>query len=196
MLAAIALLLLIVSGPVAQSIGNVIGLGDTALTVWSIAKWPVLAADRRRGRRAALLRDAQRAAAEVPLDLGRRRRGHPGLGAGLGRLRVLRRRTSPATTRPTGHWRASSSRCCSCGSPTWRCCSAASSTPSSNADGSCRRASRPRRSSSSRPATPATSRRLARSGTRTSRSVAGSAARRRRPARTTTSRQDSQKEKS
>ena len=42
-LAAIALLLLIVSGPVAESIGNVIGLGDTALTVWSIAKWPVLA---------------------------------------------------------------------------------------------------------------------------------------------------------
>ncbi len=42
-LAAIALLLLIVSGPVAESIGNVIGLGDTAITVWSIAKWPVLA---------------------------------------------------------------------------------------------------------------------------------------------------------
>jgi membrane protein len=42
-LAALALLLLIVSGPVAESIGNVIGLGDTAVTVWSIAKWPVLA---------------------------------------------------------------------------------------------------------------------------------------------------------
>ena len=42
-LAAIALLLLIVSGPVAESIGNVIGLGSTAITVWSIAKWPVLA---------------------------------------------------------------------------------------------------------------------------------------------------------
>jgi len=42
-LAAIALLLLIVSGPLAESLGNTIGLGDTALTVWSIAKWPVLA---------------------------------------------------------------------------------------------------------------------------------------------------------
>ena len=42
-LAATALLMLIVSGPVAEAIGNVIGLGDTALTVWSIAKWPVLA---------------------------------------------------------------------------------------------------------------------------------------------------------
>ena len=42
-LAAIALLMLIVSGPVAKSVGNVIGLGSTAVTVWSIAKWPVLA---------------------------------------------------------------------------------------------------------------------------------------------------------
>ena len=47
-LAAIALLLLIVSGPLAESIGNTIGLGDTALTVWSIVKWPILARDRRR----------------------------------------------------------------------------------------------------------------------------------------------------
>jgi len=43
LLAAVALLMLIVSGPVAESIGNVLGIGDTALTVWSIAKWPVLA---------------------------------------------------------------------------------------------------------------------------------------------------------
>lgn len=33
---------LIATGPVAQSIGDVIGLGDTAVTVWNIAKWPVL----------------------------------------------------------------------------------------------------------------------------------------------------------
>ena len=43
LLAAVALLLLIVSGPVAESIGNVIGLGDAALTAWKVAKWPVLA---------------------------------------------------------------------------------------------------------------------------------------------------------
>jgi membrane protein len=42
-LAAVALLMLIVSGPVAESIGNVIGLGNTAQTAWSIAKWPILA---------------------------------------------------------------------------------------------------------------------------------------------------------
>lgn len=43
LLIALVLLMLVVSGPVAQSIGDVIGLGDTALTVWNLAKWPVLA---------------------------------------------------------------------------------------------------------------------------------------------------------
>ncbi len=43
LLAAVALLMLIVTGPVAESIGNVVGLGDTAVKVWSIAKWPALA---------------------------------------------------------------------------------------------------------------------------------------------------------
>jgi membrane protein len=33
---------LVVSGPVARAIGNAIGLGDTAVTVWGIVKWPVL----------------------------------------------------------------------------------------------------------------------------------------------------------
>ena len=31
-----------VSGPVARAVGEAIGLGDTAVTIWSIAKWPVL----------------------------------------------------------------------------------------------------------------------------------------------------------
>lgn len=35
-------LMLVVSGPVARSVGDVLGLGDAALTVWNIAKWPVL----------------------------------------------------------------------------------------------------------------------------------------------------------
>ncbi len=34
--------MLALSGPVAQSIGDVIGLGETFLTVWNIAKWPVM----------------------------------------------------------------------------------------------------------------------------------------------------------
>ncbi len=43
-LAVVAALILVLSGPVAQAIGESVGLGSTALTVWSIAKWPVLLA--------------------------------------------------------------------------------------------------------------------------------------------------------
>ncbi len=35
-------LMLVVSGPVAATIGNTIGLGSTLLTVWTFAKWPVI----------------------------------------------------------------------------------------------------------------------------------------------------------
>lgn len=42
-LMALILLMLIVSGPLAQSIGDVVGLGDAAVTAWGFAKWPVLA---------------------------------------------------------------------------------------------------------------------------------------------------------
>lgn len=38
----IGAVIVVVSGPVAQQIGDVIGAGDTALRVWGIAKWPVL----------------------------------------------------------------------------------------------------------------------------------------------------------
>lgn len=34
--------MLVVSGPVARAVGDTIGLGSTAVTVWNIAKWPVL----------------------------------------------------------------------------------------------------------------------------------------------------------
>jgi len=42
-LCATALVILIVSGPVAESIGNAIGVGDELVTIWDWAKWPVLA---------------------------------------------------------------------------------------------------------------------------------------------------------
>jgi membrane protein len=42
--AVIAAVLLVTSGPIAQTIGDSIGLGDTAVLVWSIAKWPVVVA--------------------------------------------------------------------------------------------------------------------------------------------------------
>src|SRR3954469_10508270 len=39
---AVVLLGLVLTGPLAQAVGDVIGLGSTAVTVWNIAKWPVL----------------------------------------------------------------------------------------------------------------------------------------------------------
>ena len=33
---------LVVSGPVARAIGDAVGLGETAVTVWNVLKWPVL----------------------------------------------------------------------------------------------------------------------------------------------------------
>ncbi|HET9736901.1 MAG TPA: YihY/virulence factor BrkB family protein [Solirubrobacteraceae bacterium] len=42
LLAAAVVVALIVSGPVAEAIGSAIGLGDTAVTVWQIGKWPVM----------------------------------------------------------------------------------------------------------------------------------------------------------
>lgn len=40
--AALLVVLLVISGPVAQSIGEVVGLGETTILVWNIAKWPVI----------------------------------------------------------------------------------------------------------------------------------------------------------
>jgi len=42
MMAALVVLSLIATGPVAKAVGDAVGLGDTAVTVWNIAKWPVL----------------------------------------------------------------------------------------------------------------------------------------------------------
>ena len=39
---AIALLALVLTGPVAEAIGDEIGIGDAALTAWSIGRWPFL----------------------------------------------------------------------------------------------------------------------------------------------------------
>ena len=38
----LVLLGLVVSGPVAQAVGDAVGLGSTAVTIWNIAKWPVI----------------------------------------------------------------------------------------------------------------------------------------------------------
>ena len=41
---ALVALALVLTGPVVQAVGDSIGIGSTALTVWDIAKWPVLLA--------------------------------------------------------------------------------------------------------------------------------------------------------
>jgi len=43
-LVAIVAILLVVSGPIAQAIGDAIGLGDAAQTAWSILRWPIVVA--------------------------------------------------------------------------------------------------------------------------------------------------------
>ena len=43
-LVAVALLGLVVSGPVADAVGDALGVGSTAVTVFSIVKWPVILA--------------------------------------------------------------------------------------------------------------------------------------------------------
>lgn len=41
-LAALTLLALVLTGPVAKAVGDQLGLGSTAVLVWGIAKWPVM----------------------------------------------------------------------------------------------------------------------------------------------------------
>jgi membrane protein len=43
-LLALVLVALVVTGPLASAVGGAIGVGDTAVTIWDIAKWPVLLA--------------------------------------------------------------------------------------------------------------------------------------------------------
>src|SRR3954451_8335043 len=42
LLISLVLLAVVVSGPIAKAVGTALGMGDSAVTVWGIAKWPVL----------------------------------------------------------------------------------------------------------------------------------------------------------
>ena len=42
LLVSLALVAVVVSGPIAEAVGRALGVGDTGVTVWGIAKWPVL----------------------------------------------------------------------------------------------------------------------------------------------------------
>jgi membrane protein len=41
-LLALVLVSVVLTGPIASAVGSAVGLGGTAVTVWNIAKWPVL----------------------------------------------------------------------------------------------------------------------------------------------------------
>jgi membrane protein len=42
LLVSLVLVAVVVSGPIASAVGSAVGAGDTAVTVWGIAKWPVI----------------------------------------------------------------------------------------------------------------------------------------------------------
>jgi membrane protein len=42
LLLALVLVAIVLTGPVAKQVGSAIGIGSTAVTIWNIAKWPVL----------------------------------------------------------------------------------------------------------------------------------------------------------
>jgi membrane protein len=44
LLLAAVLVSIVLTGPIAKEVGSAIGFGDTAVTIWNIAKWPVLLA--------------------------------------------------------------------------------------------------------------------------------------------------------
>jgi membrane protein len=42
LIVSLVLIAVVVSGPIAKAVGTAVGAGDTAVSVWSVAKWPVL----------------------------------------------------------------------------------------------------------------------------------------------------------
>jgi membrane protein len=44
LLFALVVVAVVLTGPVAEAVGSAIGIGDTAVTIWNFAKWPVLVA--------------------------------------------------------------------------------------------------------------------------------------------------------
>jgi membrane protein len=114
---------LVVSGPVARAIGEAIGLGDTAVTVWGIVKWPILL-----GLATvvvAILYYAPRTS-NNPNSGGSPSEPSSRSSPGSSRPPCSGSTcpSSPTTTKPTVPSPESSSSCCGYGSPTWHCCSA------------------------------------------------------------------------
>ncbi len=134
MLALVALAL-VLTGPIVDAVAGPVGLGSTAVSIWNIAKWPVLLVvvilmfgvlftpPRTSSSRAG--------AGSAPAPSSRWWSGswRPCCSPSTSR-------TSAPTTRPTARSAASSSCSCGCGSRTSRCCWAWSSTRSASAHAS------------------------------------------------------------
>ena len=153
-LTAIVALGLVLTGPAAQAVGNALGLGSTVVTVWNIAKWPVLVV-------VVVLIVALLYYATPNVKQPKFR--WISIGAIVAILTWIVASAAfgfyvanfASYNKTYGSLAGSSCSSSGCGLRTWPCSSGPSSTPSSNAAASSRPACPPRRSSSSPPATPA-----------------------------------------
>ena len=151
-LLAVSAVAVVLTGGLAKQVANLVGLGGAAVTVWDIAKWPVL-----------LLVVSFMFSLLYWASPNAKQRGlrwiSPGgvLAVGIWLLAsaafALQSPSSPPTTRPTVRWPPSSCSLCGCGSRTSPFCSGRSSTPSSTGGVACRPASRLKASRSSSRAT-------------------------------------------
>ena len=130
---ALVLIGLVLTGPLATAIGEEIGFGDEALTIWSIAKWPLLFVVVVIDHRAPLPVLAQRPPRGPALDPSRQRRRDRASGSSPRPASASTSPTSAPTRAPTAASRAGSSCCSGSGSRTSRWSSARSSRPSSSA---------------------------------------------------------------
>ena len=84
LLLSLVALAVVITGPLAEAVGNIVGLGDTAVSLWGIAKWPVMLVIVMALVAGPLLRRAERAPAALPP-------GHAGRGRGRRRCGSSRR---------------------------------------------------------------------------------------------------------
>ena len=83
--------IVVFTGDLAARVGERIGLGSTAVTVWNFAKWPVLLILVSLMLSILYWATPEHPARRLPLDHVRRPGGGAGVAAGVGRLRRLRR---------------------------------------------------------------------------------------------------------
>ena len=91
MVIAIGAVAVVVTGPIAQRVGDLLGLGSAAVTAWDVAKWPALVVLFGLLLFDSLLRSAQRHSSRVSVGHTRRRaRDHP-MDRSVSSVRALRR---------------------------------------------------------------------------------------------------------